>query len=106
MDSRPRYAKDPDKKPSGDKDVELETTGEGAERNPGHNIVQQPPVMFSFKRKPRIFKKRGKIRKIHTGDVIVIGTKREEGNGSNVATTQDWVLGGSIPQIEFDVLKM
>lgn len=105
-DSRPRYAKDPTKKPTDYKDVELDTTGQGAEKHPGHNIVEQPPVMYSLKIKPRISKKSSKIRRMHTGDIVVIGTKKEDKNENNVGTTQDWIQGGNIPQIEFSTLKM
>ncbi|MCX7745571.1 MAG: Tn7-like element transposition protein TnsE [Clostridia bacterium] len=105
-DRQPRYAKDPTKRSIDNKDVELDSTGQGAESRQNQNVVEQPPVMFNFKRKPRIYKKRSKTRRVYTGDVIVIGTKQDDNKKSNVGTTQDWVQGGSIPQIEFSILKM
>lgn len=104
-DEKPRYVKDPTKKPLDNEDIELDTTGDASERYTNNNTIEQPPVMFSFKNKPKIFRKSNKKRKVHTGDIIVIGTGKDVEN-KNVGTTQDWVLGGSIPQIEFDGLKM
>ncbi|MDF2985213.1 MAG: hypothetical protein K0R50_723 [Eubacterium sp.] len=104
-DGKPRYVKDPTKKPLDSENLELDTTGEAAEKHTNNNIIEQPPVMYSFKNKPRIYRKSNKKRKVHTGDVIVIGTGKDSEN-NNVGTTQDWVLGGSIPQLEFDGLKM
>ncbi len=50
VDKEPRYAKDPKKKTSKDKEVELDTTGQGAEKKQNHIIVDQPPIAFSFKK--------------------------------------------------------
>ncbi len=106
-DNKPRYTKDPEKKPLDNEDVELDTTGQGSEKQPNLNTVEQPPILFGFKKRPKIFKKSRKTRNVHTGKVIVIGTKKDDdGNENNVGTTQDWVLGGNIPQIEFSILKM
>lgn len=104
-DGKPRYVKDPTKKPLDNENIELDTTGDAAEKHTNNNIIEQPPVLYSFKHKPRIYRKSNKKRKIHTGDVIVIGTGKD-GENDNKGTTQDWVLGGSIPQIEFNGLKM
>lgn len=104
-DGKTRYVKDPTKKLSDNENIELDTTGDAAEKHVNNNIIEQPPVMFSFKNKPKIYRKSNKKRKTHTGDIIVIGTGKDVEN-KNVGTTQDWVLGGSIPQIEFDGLKM
>lgn len=104
-DEKPRYVKDPTKKPLDNENIELDTTGDASERHTNNNIIEQPPVMFSFKNKPKIYRKSNKKRKVHTGDIIVIGTGKYVEN-KNVGTTQDWVLGGSIPQIEFEGLKM
>lgn len=55
-DNRPRYVIDPDKKNNDDNDTELDTTGQGSEKQNSGNTIEQPPVMFSFKNKPRIVK--------------------------------------------------
>lgn len=104
-DRKPRYVKDSTKKPLDGDSIELDTTGQASEKHTNNIIIEQPPVMYSFKYKPRIFRKSNKTRRIHTGDVIVIGTGKD-GESDNVGTTQDWVLGGNIPQIEFSGLKM
>ncbi len=97
--------KDPTNKPLDNENIELDTTGHAAEKHTNNNIIEQPPVMYNFKNKPRIYRKSNKKRKVHTGDIIVIGTGRDSEN-NNIGSAQDWVLGGSIPQIEFDGLKM
>ncbi len=106
VDKNPRYVKDPTQKPLENETIDLDITGDGAEKHANNIIIEQPPVMYSFKNKPRIYRKSNKKRKVHTGEVIVIGTGKDGGSNNNVGTTQDWVQGGRIPQIEFDGLKM
>lgn len=105
-DNKPRYIKDPDKKPLGGEDIELDNSGQGSEKRSNLNTVEQPPIWFGFRNKPRIYKKRSKTRNVHNGKTVIIGERKDEGSDSNTGTTQDWVRGGKIPQIEFSILKM
>jgi hypothetical protein len=98
-----RYKKDPNKEPSDNQDIELETSGEAANRKKNHNIIEQPPTMFSFMIKPRIYKKRKIAFSKHTGETVLIGADNEIKNYS--VTAQDWTQEGKTPQIEFSSLQ-
>lgn len=106
-DNKPRYKKDPDKTYLNNDDVELDNTGQGAEKKPNLKTVEQPPIRFGFNRKPRVYRKRSKTHNVHRGKVVIIGQQKyDDENDNNVGTTQDWVRGGKISQIEFSTLEM
>lgn len=105
-DNKPRYIRDLDKKPLDKEDIELDNSGQGSKKRPNLNTVEQPPIWFGFRNRPRIYKKRSKTRNVHNGKTVFVGERKDERNDNNTGTTQDWVRGGKIPQIEFSILNV
>ncbi len=107
MDNKDRYIKDPKKKLLNDGDIELDTTDQGSEKTPNHIKIDQSPILFDFIKRPQVQKNTTKIRNIHGGNTIVVGMNNDGLDESkNIGTTQDWVMNGKIPQLEFSILKM
>ena len=103
-DAQPRFIKNPLKNSSDDKDIELANTEQGSRNVTCKKVIEQPPIMFSFKRNANLYKRYTERRKTHSGAIIEIGTKNK--NASNTGTTQDWVHNGKTEQVEFSTLKM
>lgn len=103
-DAQPRFVKNPLKNSNNDKDIELANTEQGSQAATNKNVIEQPPIMFSFKRKPNVYRRKTESRKTHSGSIIEVGTRTN--NTGNTGTTQDWVRDGKIEQVEFTALKM
>lgn len=93
-----------------DKDVtELEKTGEGANKTPEEDIVDNMAIGFCFDKRPYLEKIRQRNQKINRGDYSSNATIRSSdqyGGSNNVGTTQDWIRGGEVKPLEFNTLEI
>lgn len=109
-DDKPRGAR-VDKDGRDEQEVNLDDKGQPAKKQENQTMVEQPPMMFSFKNNLQIIRIHNKKRTVHTGEPDVV--KTESGRDREIdalelisATTQDWEIDADIAPIEFRTLEM
>lgn len=89
--------------------VNMDKSGEGANKNYNEQVIDNISIGFSFIKTPRINKVRKKKQSINTGEPDNAGILRSfetTGEDEVMATTQDWVYGGNINPLEFKTLEI
>lgn len=91
------------------KDVELDKSGEGANKTPNELIIDNISMGFSFNKNPQMKRVRMKKQTVNIGSsesTMLTRSLKTLGEDVEVATTTDWIYGGDVKPLEFKSLEI
>ncbi|MFD1954097.1 Tn7-like element transposition protein TnsE [Paenibacillus thailandensis] len=92
---------------SENKDYILNDQSDSARENTRQDVLEAPPTFMRFSNYPRVTTRREDVRHSHTGNDVIITSGRggKNSGGLEEVSTQDSMVGGDTPPIDFQTLE-
>ncbi|MGG4035284.1 Tn7-like element transposition protein TnsE [Paenibacillus cisolokensis] len=88
-------------------DYILNDQSENARENARQDVLETPPTFMRFSNYPRVTTRRENVRNSHTGNDVIVTSGRggKNSGGMEEVSTQDTMVGGDTPPIDFQTLE-